>query len=62
MLGDVILPPDVASVVIPLTDGWDKPSTVADQVRWMEDAGLEVTVLVAGGRPGPLPRRPPAWR
>jgi tRNA (cmo5U34)-methyltransferase len=45
VLGDVILPPDVSSAVIPLTDGWDKPSTVADQVGWMEDAGLVVTVL-----------------
>ena len=33
VLGDVILPPDVTSVVIPLTAGWDKPSTVAEQVR-----------------------------
>jgi tRNA (cmo5U34)-methyltransferase len=45
VLGDVILPPDAASVVIPLTDDWDKPSTVAEQVGWMEDAGLAVTVL-----------------
>jgi tRNA (cmo5U34)-methyltransferase len=45
VLGDVILPPDVSSAVIPLTDGWDKPSTVADQVGWMEEAGFAVTVL-----------------
>lgn len=45
VLGDVILPPDAASVVIPLTDDWDKPSTVAEQVGWMEDAGLRVAVL-----------------
>jgi tRNA (cmo5U34)-methyltransferase len=45
VLGDVVLPPDVTSVVIPLTAGWDKPSTVAEQVGWMEDAGLEVSVL-----------------
>jgi tRNA (cmo5U34)-methyltransferase len=45
VLGDVILPPDVTSVVIPLTAGWDKPSTVAEQVQWMEDVGLEVDVL-----------------
>lgn len=45
VLGDVILPPDVSSAVIPLTDGWDKPSTVAEQVGWMEEAGLAVTVL-----------------
>ncbi len=45
VLGDVILPPDVTSVVIPLTAGWDQPSTVAEQVGWMEDAGLAVAVL-----------------
>ena len=60
VLGDVILPPDAGIGVIPLTDDWDKPSTVADQVRWMEEAGLVVTVAVARGRPGPLQRRPPA--
>jgi tRNA (cmo5U34)-methyltransferase len=45
VLGDVVLPPDVSAAVIPLTAGWDKPSTVAEQVGWMEDAGLAVTVL-----------------
>jgi len=45
VLGDVVLPPDAAAAVIPLTDGWDKPSTVAEQVGWMEEAGLAVTVL-----------------
>ena len=45
MLGDVIRPPDVTSVVIPRTAGWDQPSTVAEQVGWMEEAGLTVTVL-----------------
>ena len=45
VLGDVVLPSDAASAVIPLTDDWDKPSTVAEQVGWMEDAGLTVTVL-----------------
>jgi tRNA (cmo5U34)-methyltransferase len=44
VLGDVILPPDAASVVIPLTDDRDKPSTVAEQVGWLEDAGLAVAV------------------
>jgi tRNA (cmo5U34)-methyltransferase len=45
VLGDVVLPPDAAAAVIPLTDGWDKPSTVAEQVGWMEEAGLSATVL-----------------
>jgi tRNA (cmo5U34)-methyltransferase len=45
VLGDVVLPADAASVVIPLTEGWDRPDTVAEQVGWMEDAGLRVAVL-----------------
>jgi tRNA (cmo5U34)-methyltransferase len=45
VLGDVILPADQESVVIPLTEGWDKPSTVADQLGWLEDAGFEAVVV-----------------
>jgi tRNA (cmo5U34)-methyltransferase len=45
VLGDVVLPADVASTVIPLTDGYDKLSTVAEQVGWLEDAGLEAAVV-----------------
>ena len=45
VLGDVILPSEAAAVAIPLTDDWDKPSTVVDQVEWMEDAGLAVRVV-----------------
>ena len=44
ILADVILPGDASSAVIPLSDGWDKPSTVAEQVGWLGDAGLDVTV------------------
>jgi tRNA (cmo5U34)-methyltransferase len=44
VLADVILPDDGTSAVIPLSDGWDKPSTVRDQVGWLDDAGFEVTV------------------
>lgn len=47
ILGDVILPEDPVSAVIPLTDGCDKPSTVEDQVRWLEEAGLVATVVWA---------------
>lgn len=45
VLGDVILPEDPPAAAIPLSDGWDKPSTVADQVRWLEEAGLIATVV-----------------
>jgi len=44
VLADVILPDDASSAAVPLSDGWDKPSTVAEQVGWLGDAGLDVTV------------------
>jgi tRNA (cmo5U34)-methyltransferase len=47
ILGDVILPEDPSTAAIPLSDGWDKPSTVVDQVRWLEEAGLVATVVWA---------------
>lgn len=40
VLGDVVLPADGDAGVIDLTDGWDKPSTVAEQLGWLEAAGL----------------------
>jgi tRNA (cmo5U34)-methyltransferase len=60
ILGDVIVPEDVSAAVIPLTEGWDKPSTVAEQVGWLEDAGFQVLVtwqeddlaLFVADRPG----------
>jgi tRNA (cmo5U34)-methyltransferase len=44
VLADVVLPADAASGAVPLTEGYDKPSTVADQLGWLEDAGLEAQV------------------
>jgi tRNA (cmo5U34)-methyltransferase len=45
VLGDVVVPADGGAVVIPLTDDWDKPSTVAEQVGWLEGAGLRAAVV-----------------
>jgi tRNA (cmo5U34)-methyltransferase len=45
VMGDVVLPEDPAEAVIPLTDGYDKPSLVGDQVRWLQEAGLVVEVV-----------------
>ncbi len=45
VLGDVVLPaagPSAATV--PLTPGYDKPSTVAEQLRWLAEAGFEASV------------------
>jgi L-threonylcarbamoyladenylate synthase len=45
VLGDVILPRQQADAKIPLTPGYDRPSTLADQVRWLREAGFaSVTV------------------
>jgi len=45
VLGDVVLPDDGSEPKIPLTDGYDKPSTVAEQLTWLSDAGLEPRVV-----------------
>jgi tRNA (cmo5U34)-methyltransferase len=44
VLADVVLPADEAAAAVPLTEGYDKPSTVAEQVGWMEEAGLKAQV------------------
>ena len=40
VLADVIVPDDPAQAVIPLTPGYDKPSPLADQLRWLGEAGF----------------------
>jgi L-threonylcarbamoyladenylate synthase len=40
VLADVIVPDDPAHAVIPLTPGYDKPSPLDDQLRWLHDAGF----------------------
>ena len=47
VLGDVVVPPDPSEVVIPLTPGYDRPSSLADQVRWLEAAGFAPAVAWA---------------
>jgi tRNA (cmo5U34)-methyltransferase len=43
VLGDVVVPLDPADAVTPGLEGHDKPSTVADQLRWLAEAGLDAT-------------------
>jgi tRNA (cmo5U34)-methyltransferase len=60
VLGDVVIPVDPDDAVTPLTADHDRPSTLADQLRWLRDAGLEPTttwserdlVVVRADRPG----------
>ncbi len=42
VLGDVVVPVDPADAVTPLTPDHDRPSTLAHQLRWLADAGLDV--------------------
>jgi SAM-dependent methyltransferase len=44
VLGDVIVPEDPADARIELTDGYDQPSTIAEQLSWLAEAGLEARV------------------
>jgi tRNA (cmo5U34)-methyltransferase len=41
VLGDVVLPEDPADAVAPLTEGFDRPDRVADQLEWLRAAGFE---------------------
>jgi tRNA (cmo5U34)-methyltransferase len=49
VLADLVLPEDPAGARTPYTPGFDKPSSVADQLRWLEQAGFEVEVAFAQG-------------
>ncbi len=62
-MGDVVIPDDPSGAVAPLHPGCDKPSTTAEQVGWLRDAGLDVTVVWTQGdlavlaSDRPVPRR-----
>ena len=43
VLGDVVIPVDPADAVTPVTYGHDRPSTLAEQLQWLADAGLEAS-------------------
>jgi tRNA (cmo5U34)-methyltransferase len=40
VLGDVVVPDDPADALTPLEPGYDMPSSVAEQLEWLEAAGL----------------------
>jgi trans-aconitate methyltransferase len=40
VLGDLVVPEDPADVVTPIDGVFDQPSTVAEQLVWLADAGL----------------------
>ena len=45
VIGDVVVPDDPALATTPLTPGYDHPSPLADQMRWLAEAGLEPQVV-----------------
>ena len=44
VLGDVVVPEDPAAATTPLTPGYDQPSSLADQLRWLLETGFEPRV------------------
>lgn len=49
VLADVVVPLDPADARVPQTPGFDKPDTLADQVRWLAGAGFQVEVTWVEG-------------
>jgi tRNA (cmo5U34)-methyltransferase len=47
VLCDVVVPDRPVERPVPLEDGFDRPSTLADQLRWLADAGLVPHVVRA---------------
>lgn len=47
VVADVVVPEDPSDVVTPIDGEYDTPSTVAEQLRWLGDAGLQPTVAWA---------------
>jgi tRNA (cmo5U34)-methyltransferase len=43
VLGDVVVPVDPGDAVTPVTDDFDRPSTLAEQLEWLAEAGFDAT-------------------
>jgi len=44
VLGDVVVPGDAEDAVVPLSEGYDQPDTIGDQLGWLGDAGFDARV------------------
>jgi tRNA (cmo5U34)-methyltransferase len=44
VLGDVVIPEAPGDAVTPVSDDYDRPSTTADQLGWLAEAGFEARV------------------
>lgn len=49
VLADVVVPVDPVEATTPLTPGFDRPSSLSDQVAWLLDAGFQVRVCWSSG-------------
>ncbi len=49
VVGDVVVPKDPADAVAPIDEEYDKPSSAAEQVVWLEDAGFRARVTWTEG-------------
>lgn len=49
VLADVVVPPNPRDARTPLTEGFDKPSSVAEQLRWLAEAGFDAQVAWESG-------------
>ena len=49
VLADVVVPVDARAATVPLTPGYDRPDSTADQLRWLAEAGLSARVTWAAG-------------
>ena len=47
VLADVVVPEDPADAVTPLSEGHDRPSTLADQLVWLAAAGFDARLVWA---------------
>jgi tRNA (cmo5U34)-methyltransferase len=47
VLGDVVVPEDPADAITPLSPDYDLPSSAAEQIGWLQEAGLQTAVTWA---------------
>jgi tRNA (cmo5U34)-methyltransferase len=47
VVADVVVPEDPSEVVTPIDEDYDKPSSIADQLAWLAEAGLEAHLVWA---------------
>jgi tRNA (cmo5U34)-methyltransferase len=49
VLADVVVPRDPVDAAVALSTGYDKPSSVAEQLEWLSQAGFRATVTWQSG-------------